>query len=77
MGWLRTRGDRLKGELEAEGTGSWTTSLKRTEVKGPFCLPESRGQLSVSLSACFCSLSCRGDGGLIQPTLQRPGGQRG
>lgn len=22
MGWLRTRGDRLKGELEAEGTGA-------------------------------------------------------
>lgn len=24
MGWLRTRGDRLKGELEAEGTGAGT-----------------------------------------------------
>lgn len=47
MGW--TRGDRLKGELEVEGTGAGPIiETYNPEVRRPFCL-ESRGQLSVCL----------------------------
>lgn len=68
---IRTRGDRPKGELEAEGTGAGpiTQAYNLEVIKGPFCL-ESRGQLSVCLPISALSPT-GGDDGLIQPTPHR------
>lgn len=69
MGWIRIRGDRLKGELEVEGTGAGPIiETYSPEVRRAF-LPRVQGP-AVSLSAYFCSLSGGGDDGLIQSTLQ-------